>query len=112
MRETHYILLALLITWLEIFVIVPVIGFDIKLWELVVSAFIGGIFAALLVSHGESVIEDIIKVAILLILGWLLGAEKPRLRFIFISALLSGVTGAIINQINQYAANKRMQKDA
>jgi len=112
MRETSYILLALLITWLGIFVIVPVIGSDIKLWELVVSAFIGGIFAGLLVLLGESVIEDIIKVVILLILGGAFGAATSRLGFIFISALLSGVTGAVINQINQYAANKRMQTDA
>lgn len=111
MRETSYMLLALLITWLAIFFIVPVADFDIELWELVVSASVGGIFACLLVLLGESVIEDIVKIVILLILGGILWATTPRLGYIFISALLSGVTGAVINQINQYAANKRMQSD-
>jgi hypothetical protein len=112
MRDTGYIILALLITWLEIFIVVPVVGADTALWELVMSAFIGGIFAGLLVLLGESVIEDIIKVVILLILGGAIGAITSRLGFILISALLSGVTGVVINQINQYAANKRMQTDA
>jgi hypothetical protein len=111
MREIICALLGMLITWLAIFFIVSVADFDIKLWELVVAASVGGIFACLLVLLGESVIEDIVKIVILLILGGVLWATTPRLGYIFISALLSGVTGAVINQINQYAANKRMRSD-
>ena len=102
MRETGYILLALLITWLTIFFIVPAAGFDAKLWQLIVSASIGGIFAGLLVLLGESVIEAIVKLVILLVLSGILAGSKPGFGFIFVSALISGVTGAVINQINQY----------
>jgi hypothetical protein len=112
MRETSYILLAFLFAWLAIFLIVPVAEFDITLWELVVSASVGGLFAGLLVLLGESVIEDIVKIVLLLILGGILWGTTPRLGYIFVSALVAGLTGAVINQINQYAANKRMQRDA
>ena len=60
---------------------------------------------------GESVIEDIVKIMVPIILGGVLWGSAPELGYIFISALISGVTGAVINQINQYAANKRVQPD-
>ncbi len=109
MRETKYALIALAVTWLAIFFIVPAADFDIKLWKLFVSASIGGIFACLLVLLGESVIEDIVKIVIPIILGGVLWGAGPELGYVFISALISGVTGAVINQINQYATNKRVQ---
>jgi hypothetical protein len=112
MRENIYTLPGLLITWVAIFFIVPATGFDIKMWVLIVSASIGSIFAGLLVLAGETIIENIILVLILLVLAGILWGTTPGLGFIFISALLSGVIGVIINQINQYAANKHFKNDS
>jgi hypothetical protein len=111
MREKFYTRLGILITWFAIFFIVPLMGFDINIWVLIVSASIGGLFAGLLVQLGETVIENIMLVAIVLVLAGVLWGEKPSLGLIFISALLSGVIGAIINQINQYAANKALKSE-
>ena len=111
MRETIYILVALVVTWLAIFFIVPVTGFDINLWKLVLSASVGALFAGILVLHREAVVEDILKVIILLILAGVLWGEMPELGFIFVSALIAGVAGAVFNQVNQCAANRRMQTD-
>jgi glucose uptake protein GlcU len=110
MREISYILLAVLITWPAIYFAIPVAGFDIETWVLILSASIGGIFSGLVVLLGETVIEDIVKIVILLCLAGILWGSTPKLGFIFITAL-AGVAGAIINQINQYAANKRTQSD-
>ena len=111
MREKFYTRLGILITWFAIFFIVPLMGFDINIWVLIVSASIGGLFAGLLVQLGETVIENIILVAVVLVLAGVLWGKNPSLGFIFISALLSGVIGAIINQINQYTANKALKSE-
>ena len=111
MREKICTLLSMLITWFAIFFIVPVMGFDIMMWVLIVSASIGGIFAGFLVLLGETVMENIILVLILLVFAGVLWGTTPSLGFIFISALLSGVIGAITNQINQYAADQALQSD-
>lgn len=113
MSEKICTLLGMLITWSAIFFIVPVMGFDINMWVLIVSASIGGIFTGFLVLLGETVIENIFLVVILLVLTGVLWGTKPGLGFIFISALLSGVIGMITNQINQYVAtNQALQSDA
>jgi len=108
MHEKIYISLGILITWFAIFFIVPLVGFDIKLWELILSASIGGLFAGLVVWHGETVIENIVIVGVVLVLAeiW---SGKFGLRYIFISALISGVIGVIINQVNKYATNKALK---
>ena len=85
-------------------------GVDTEGWKLVVSASIGGILAGLIVLLGESVIEDVIKLVILLVLAGVIWGTKPGFGFIFLSALVSGVIGAVLNQINQYVANKRTQR--
>lgn len=100
--------LGMLITWFSIFFIVPLMGFEVKMWVLIVSASIGGLFAGLLVWHGETVIENIVIVVVVLVLSGILSGEFG-LGYIFISALLSCVIGAIANQINQYAANKALK---
>ena len=112
MSENICTLLGLLITWVAIFFIVPVTGFDIKMWVLIVSSSIGGIFAGLLVLLGETIIENIILVVILLVLAGILWGTTPRLGFIFVSALLSGVIGVHLHPITPYAANKHFNTDS
>jgi len=106
MHEKIYTSLGILITWLAILFIVPLVGFDTKLWVLILSASIGGLFSGLLVLLGETVIENIILVLVFLVLAGVLWGHKPSLGFIFISVLISSVIGVITNQVNQYAANK------
>ena len=101
--------LGMLITWFSIFFIVPLMGFDVKLWALILSASFGGLFSGLLVQLGETVIENIFLVAIVLVLAGVLWGYYPSLGFIFISALLSAVIGTITNHVNQYAANKALK---
>jgi len=109
MYEKLYTRLGILITWFAIFFIVPLVGFDVKLWILILSASIGGLFAGLLVQLGETVIENIILVLVFLVLAGVLWGYKPGLGFIFISVLISSVIGVITNQVNQYAANKALK---
>ena len=109
MHEKFYTRLGILITWFAIVFIVPLVGFDIKLWVLILSASIGGLFAGLLVQLGETVIENIILVLVFLVLAGVLWGYKPSLGFFFISVLISGVIGVITNQVNQYAANKALK---
>ena len=109
MYEKMYTRLGILITWFAIFFIVPLVGFDVKLWILILSASIGGLFAGLLVQLGETVIENIILVLVFLVLAGVLWGYKPSLGFIFISVLISSVTGVITNHVSQYAANKALK---
>jgi hypothetical protein len=111
MREKMFTLLGILITWISIFFVVPHMGFEIKMWVLIVSAFIGGLFAGFIVLLRETVIENIIMVVIVLVLAGILSGTKPGFGFVFISALLSGVIGTITNQINQYLANKALKSE-
>jgi hypothetical protein len=109
MREKIITLLGILITWISIFFVIPLIGFEIKMWVLIVSAFIGSLFAGVIMFLQETVIENIFMVALVLVLAGVVSGTKPGLGFIFISALLSGVIGTITNHINQYAANKALK---
>lgn len=111
MHKKTYNLLGILITWFAIFFIVPLMGFDIKLWVIILSASVGSLFAGLLVLLGETIIENIFLLAIVLVLAGVLWGHYPGLGFIFISALLSGVIGTITNHINQYAANKALKSE-
>ena len=109
MYEKICIHLEILITWFAIFFIVPLVGFDIKLWVLILSASIGGLFAGLLVQLGGTVIENIILVLVFLVAAGVLWGYYPSLGFIFISVLISGVIGVITNQVYQHAANKALK---
>jgi hypothetical protein len=109
MHEKIYTRLGILITWFAIVFIVPLVGFDIKLWVLILSASIGGLFAGLLVQLSETVFENIILVLVFLVLAGVLWGYNSSLGFIFISVLISGVIGVITNQVNQYAANKALK---
>lgn len=109
MREKMFTLSGILITWISIFFVVPYMGFEIKMWVLIVSALIGSLFAGFIVLLRETVIENIIMVAVVLVLAGILSGTKPGFGFVFISALLSGVVGTVTNQINQYAAHKALK---
>lgn len=104
--EKIYTLLGIVITWLAIFFIVPVMGFDIKMWVLIVTASIGGLFAGFMVILGEPVIENIFVIIVMLVIAAVVSGEVEGLRFVFISVLLSGVIGTIANQACQYTADK------
>ncbi len=109
MREIVFIVLGILITWSAIFFIVPLLEFDMEMWVLIVSASIGGLFAGVLVLLGETVIENIILVSVVLVISGVLSTTNPGLGFVFFTALLSGVIGSITNQVNQYAANRLLK---
>ena len=102
--------LGMLITWLAIFFIVPLMGFDIKkMWILVVTASVSALFSGLFLLLRESAIENIVLIVVTAVISGVFSGAKPALGFIFISTLLSGVIGTITNQVNQYAANKALK---
>lgn len=105
MHKKTYISLGILISWFAIFFIVPLLGFDISSWMLILAASIGGLFSGLLVLLGETVFENIVLVLITLVLTGVLWGHNPSLGFIFVSVLISSVIGVITNQISQYIAN-------
>ena len=107
MKETVCTLLGMLVTWFAIFLIVPLIGYETKVWVLIASATVGGLITGLFVLLGEAIVENVILIVVLLVLTAILSGIKPGLGFIVISALISGVVGTITNQINQYITSNQ-----
>ena len=85
-------------------------GFGPNPLALIITASVAGIFSGLIVLLGEVVIEDIVKIGMLLILTGILWATTPKLGFIFISACISCGTGMILNQANKCAASQPVHR--
>ncbi|RDH82825.1 MAG: hypothetical protein DIZ80_11170 [endosymbiont of Galathealinum brachiosum] len=101
-----YILIAFIITWLSIFISLIEFGFNVEFWTLIVSASIGALLSSLLVLLGETIIEDIVKLILIIVMPAILMNSNPKLGFIFITALISCITGVTINQLNKYLSYK------
>lgn len=112
MRGIIITLSGMLVTGLSIWFGVPAMGFEVEMWVLMLSASVGGLFTGLFVLLGESVIENIALVIILLVLAAVVSGMKPGLGFIFLCALFSGVIGTITNQVNQYLSNRELNSGA
>lgn len=102
-----YTIIGLITTWVAIFISIPAVGFDVEVWVLIVSASLGGVLSSLFVLLAESVVEDVVKLVMMLVLSGVVWGMNPALGYIFVAVLISGGLGAITNQIGQYAANKR-----
>jgi hypothetical protein len=98
------------IVWPVVFLALPPAGFFLANWALMVSASVSALFAGVLVLLGETIVEDIVKVGMLLLLSGILWFAAPKIGFVFICALSSGFIGVIMNQINKALSNKVMQR--
>lgn len=68
-----------------------------------------GLFAALLVLLGESIIEDVVKVGMLVVLSGILWSIKSELLPILMSSCISGATGMILNLANKSADKETLE---
>ncbi len=106
MRNVVFIVMTMAIVWPIVFFALPPIGFPLVNWALVASASVSAVFAGLLVTLGETIIENIVLICILLVLSGILWATTPKVGFIFVCVLSSAFVGVLMNQINKAIANR------
>lgn len=106
MRNAVFIVMTMAIVWPIVFFALPPIGFPLEIWALVASASVSAVFAGLLVMLGETIIENMILVCILLVLSGVVSTTTTKLGFIFVCALSSAFVGVLMNQINKAIANR------
>ena len=111
MRNAVFIVMTMAIVWPIVFFALPPIGFPLEIWALVASASVSAVFAGLLVMLGETIIENMILVCILLVLSGVVSTTTTKLGFIFVCALSSAFVGVLMNQINKAIANRPRWKD-
>ena len=100
-RELRFVLLAMVLVWPLIYFLLPAAGYPLRPWVLLVVASITAFYAGLFVFLGETLIEDIVKTGIFLILAGILWYTVPRAGFVFICALAAGVIGGLLNLVNR-----------
>jgi hypothetical protein len=99
MRDVIFIIITMVIVWSVVFFALPQAGFPLANWALVVLASLSAIFSGLLALMGQTIVEDIVIVGILLILSGILWFTE--IGFVSICALSSGFIGVFMNQINK-----------
>jgi len=102
-RELRLILLAAAIVGPLVYFVIPLMGYPLKPWALVVVALLAGGFAALFVLMGETIIEDAVKSGLTLVIAGILWFTTPKSGFIFIGLLAACLIGTLLNQIARAA---------
>jgi hypothetical protein len=106
MRDLIFIIVTLILVWLAVYFAIPESGYSLQLWAIITCASISAVFAGLIVLLGEGIIEDIVKVGILVGLSAALGFTTPKIGFLLVCTIISGFAGIVMNHINQFVANK------
>jgi hypothetical protein len=106
MRNLAFISVTMVLVWPAVYFAIPGLGYPLQLWAIITSASISAIFAGSIVLLGESIIEDIVLVGILLLLTTALGFAAPKIKFIFVCVIIAGLVGIVMSHINQFVANK------
>jgi hypothetical protein len=78
MRNLAFISVTMVLVWPAVYFAIPGLGYPLQLWAIITSASISAIFAGSIVLLGESIIEDIVLVGILLLLTTALGFAARR----------------------------------
>lgn len=107
MRDSIFIVVAIAVVWLTVFVALPSMGFPLATRDLLASASVSAVVAGLLVLLGETIVENIILVFIVFVLSGILAAVTLGFDFVFVCAIFSAVIGVPMNLINRALANKR-----
>lgn len=110
MRNAVFIVTTMAIVWPIVFFALSPMGFPLEIWALVAAASVSAVFAGLLVMLGETIIENIILVCILLVLSGVVSTTTPKLGFIFVCVFSSAFVGVLMNQINKAIANRLRRK--
>jgi hypothetical protein len=106
MRDLKFIILTVILVWLAVFFAMLGLGYSPQLWAIITFASISAIFSGSFVLLGESIIEDIVKVVIFVVLSAVLGLNTLKIEFLFVGAIISGFMGIVMNHINQFIANR------
>jgi len=101
MRTLIIIFLGMAIVWPGVYFLVPMAGYPLKMWALLVAASVAALYAGLFVFLGENLIEDIVKTVLFLIIAGIIWFSSPKAGFLIICVLLAGVTGTVLNFINK-----------
>lgn len=110
MRTLATLVVAFLIPFVVITLLLPLPGFNVKSWVTPAVATIAGIYASAIVVMGESLIEDLVKAIIMLLLTGLLWLMSAGTAFLFIAACIASATGIGINQANRFLAEQLRRK--
>ena len=105
MRDALLVLSALVLTGLAVYLTVTTSGPALKPWVVLVCAGVAALYAAGLVVMGETIIEDAIKVVMLLVPAVIAVVIDTRLLFVLWTVLVAGAVGVAINQLNRHLAN-------
>jgi len=106
MRDLIFIIVTIILVWLLMYFALPILGDSPQPWAIITHASIAAIFSGLLVLLRESIIEDIVKVVVFVVLSALLGLTTLKIGFLFVGAIIAGFIGIVMNHINQFIANK------
>lgn len=105
MRDVLFPLFALTSTGLAVYLAVTMTGPALKPWVSLACAGVAALYAAGLVVMGETIIEDAVKVVMLLVPASIAVVIDTRLLFVLTTVLIAGAIGVTINQLNRYLAH-------
>lgn len=109
-RDWLFILTALVIAGTATYWLIPLTGFPFSAKGLWIVTIGSALFAGILVLLGESIIEDGMKVGMMLVLTGLLWFTDGRLGFFVGCVVLAGMVGSSMNQLNRTLARSASVK--
>ena len=112
MRDLIFVIVTMILVWFAVYFAILGLGYSPQLWTIITCASIFAILSGLIVLLRESVIEDTVKVVIIVLLSAVLGLNTLKIEFLFVGAIVSGVIGIVMNQINQFVANRASNRTA
>ena len=105
MRDLLLALFALLLTGIAVYLTVTTTGPALKPWVVLACTGVAALYAAGLVVMGESIIEDAVKVAMLLVPAIIVVVIEGRFAFILAAVSIAAAVGVSVNQLNRYLAH-------
>jgi len=105
-RDLLLIGLAMAIAGPLVYFGLPALGYSLKYWALIGFSVASAVYAGVIVLLGETLIEDLVKTGLFLIIAGILWYSAPRAGFIFMCVLAAGVVGGVLNQVGRAIRNK------
>lgn len=101
MRSLMFIFLIGAITWGLVYFLIPLFGYPLKSSFLMICASLSALYAAGVTVMGESIIEDVVKLVMIVAIAGVLLLLDVRFGFVMVCALTAGIAGLSVNQINR-----------
>lgn len=112
MRDTFYIFTTMIFVWTSVAIVSPTTTEQNLSTAQIIVASVAAVYAGLFVLLGESIIEDIVKSVIMLILASVLALNMLEMKFVLYAALISSLAGIFFNAMNKKAADNALKKNS